>query len=782
MAARPTPHSIALAALISLHCEENSPLYPEDNDNGFPLVDAFLQDSLLNRSRPWTQSHDRRIATLLQKLAGSVNQELARNFQKWLDIAASSIDAMTDLLMTVQQALQEGSVDSESANGMFLRSVCLGFDELPFEATVDLWEAFRVEVDEVQNPDAEPIEHGWALTSEQREMALREECISLAVQPNPLGLQDFHSHLLKILEHNPELPSAHFLRFLNCLQSGERVGAVEALHQYMDYALIRETDRDEILQFAAILKAALHHTSGDKRLSKAATEEAVRVAQQSQDTACVAFALGWLSVHATDSEQACELMGRCVQRAGEGNLRTLVAGANLSLAVASLQTENPTRAWVHLNDAAADSPTADTSNPLDRPTHMAQLDSADDALGIVARQELVAAGVWQGFGQNTLSKVASVGALHCHRGRMNVQDMLGAVQNIARTVLFGSNQRDLFHEMVSRLHPQFRSLEKDYHEVALSECIYGTALQALTSLRKELGLPSDRNITLSVFLVAHEWAVRRGDFRHAETLIVALHSQLNPLAHNYDEVCTDIAAQHSLLLSRQGRIEDAESKLRNVIQKCKNENKVTRAAELLLQLAMIDLEADRQQFINALSPLMECLSLSKKYELDSLHAAALSVFAQLHLRMGNPKRALGVVSAVLPSLLQNGHTSVQAEAYLTTALCYLHVAKGSKAEENRQNGLNSAVDALHRSAVLFTKCQDCMKLKEVYYLLARTCNEIPSRRNSRNEYAEQFMRISSHSDGCCVASETDEFISDLSDPGGIAKLASRSLPSIIKRV
>ena len=883
MASRPTPYSIALAALIVIHCEENSPLYSDkssssssnsgsssndDDDNNynskdalFAAVDAFVQQCLLQRpnKHPWTQTVDASITSLLHRLSLQQQQQIttttttavAHNFWQWLNIAASNVDAFMDLMLTTHRALQSGSVDVESANGIFLRSITLGYHQLSFEATVELFKAFAVEVRQAEHiflsssshvntekgqmmkgegkQQQQLLLHNWTLSAAQQEDALRDECLLSAVATTgaaaaaastaarscfhppaaaaaaaastPLSDDQMTYHLKQILALNPELPSGHFLRFLHCLRTGERVGAMEALHEYMDYyyAVVANTtgsgssggnnattnntnipNNGEILQFAAILKAALHQATGDPRLSRAATDEAVRVAQQSHDTACVAFALGWLSVHAaaaaaapaasTDTtlaavdttKQAQELMERCVQRATEGNLRNLAAGANLSLAVASLQTtaQNPaSRAWKYWNDAAADPPTTDAANTLDRPTHMTHLSSGEDAAGIMARQQLVAAGIWETFGKNALARLASATALQCHEENMTVQDKKIAVKNIARSALFGTGTTTTASSAFMN--------QKQVPSNTMNSCVYGNALKTLHSLHKKLSLGYESDTMLDVSLLLHEWAVRRGEFDHAASLMVSLQSQLHPRAEAYEDVCIDIASQRAFLQSRQGYVEKAVSTLRDVISKCKVKNQQTRVSELLLQLARIHMETDK--FTNSLSPLTECLELCQKHEQDTLHAAALALFAHLHLRMGNPRRAIGIIRAVLPSLLENGHITWQGEAYLALAKSYLEMANSDK-----NDSLNLAVRSFKQCENLFLKCQDCLRLKEVYYLLARACAASPVHKHHRDKYAQNFLdmknlQLNRHS------LKTVELMSLISKPDGIVDLASRAL-------
>ena len=85
----------------------------------------------------------------------------------------------------------------------------------------------------------------------------------------------------------------------------------------------------DILQFSAILLAMTHSTFGDSDLALMATEEAVRVAQQSKDTACVAFALGWLyEHHGQDDVQRRQLLERCATRASAAGISAATMTAN----------------------------------------------------------------------------------------------------------------------------------------------------------------------------------------------------------------------------------------------------------------------------------------------------------------------------------------------------------------------------------------------------------------------------------------------------------------------
>ncbi|CAN0355021.1 unnamed protein product, partial [Ectocarpus fasciculatus] len=110
-----------------------------------------------------------------------------------------------------------------------------------------------------------------------------------------------------------DVPKAHFLRLVNCMHHRELEGSLDSLHRYFDYAVRRGgpsmSSAEGFLdlakgaqggsgrhtpQHAALALARLHFEFGHLELASLALGEAIRVAQQSGDKACVAQAMGWL--------------------------------------------------------------------------------------------------------------------------------------------------------------------------------------------------------------------------------------------------------------------------------------------------------------------------------------------------------------------------------------------------------------------------------------------------------------------------------------------------------
>jgi hypothetical protein len=754
MAERPSALSIAVCALIALYSDSSSPLNEVEHEEKWEeQLSAFLQGFVLG------DFIDHGLVSFMHQVVQTTDQQTSSILLDCLERSCSSVDALVDLFGSLQSSVVDGTIDGASAHGVQVRKTCLGFDELSFEGTTRLWQALNDQVleissitpveliEEEKSPKYDSQQAAWPLSPEQIEAILRKQCVDL--EGTDHSFEKTEVEIRRILACNPELPLAHFLRFLNCLRHGERVGALDSLHQYFDYAMIKERKEApsadqpslvgrNIFQYAAILLAALHSSFGDANLSLKATEEAVRVAQQSGDPACVAYAIGWLYCNQTGMD-AGELLRRCSSRASEEHLRPLVAGANISLArhLLGAETTSAASCWTSLLDATTDPPPSSTTVALDRPTHMADIASSEEAMALLSRQILVGAGVWESFGLNGLSGLTTLVDLQCYSEHMSAQEIASAVTNLACVSLCGPapGRFDLMDDDdlagTTGSTPSF--------------CRYATALNILIRLHEN---QKATDTTYSVALVLHEWAVRRGDLGHAEFLSGLLHSFLHPRMSNYNAAYVETMSQHVLLLSRQGRWEKAKHLAKELCETCQREGGGLRVqhASLLIQLAIIHLDSSPHNFIGALPPLLECLSMCEKHAMDSNHATALSVLAQVQMRMRNTKQAIALLNAALPSLLQHTHIWFAGEASLTLGKCHLQRANEAQPKGHTAviHILRSAITSLEMAECRMRECQDAVRLREVYYLLARTYNSIPGKLDKRNDASQRFVNVSRH--------------------------------------
>ena len=201
-----------------------------------------------------------------------------------------------------------------------------------------------------------------------------------APTPTPAGYERTVEHLARISRDDPTLPPLHYARFLACLRNGERIGAVESLHRYFDYAVIagrreavgrlldyngdgagaagsggaggndarqQQQQRQQqqggansgaaagggadpadplkpLSRYAPLLLTMLHHSHGQHGLARKAAEEAIRVGQQCSDSGAVTLALGWLAL--LDQELGGGGGGGGGHNAASGNAGDAVGG------------------------------------------------------------------------------------------------------------------------------------------------------------------------------------------------------------------------------------------------------------------------------------------------------------------------------------------------------------------------------------------------------------------------------------------------------------------------
>lgn len=285
-------------------------------------------------------------------------------------------------------ASKEVTVDPTSRMGLYVRRRVLGFDMLCFESTARLWEECRRWVDdgwdwiEQRQRYEEEEDYGqglqsqaqahscWPPTSAQLSSHLYDYCTNnndnhtantdgggtTTPTPAPAVYERTMEHLARISRDDPTLPPLHYAKFLACLKNGERIGAVESLHRYFDYAVIagrreavgrlldyhcdgagggggggiggggaggnndarqqQQQQRQQgganggasaggadqadplkpLSRYAPLLLTMLHHSHGQHGLARKAAEEAIRVGQQCSDSGAVTLALGWLAL------------------------------------------------------------------------------------------------------------------------------------------------------------------------------------------------------------------------------------------------------------------------------------------------------------------------------------------------------------------------------------------------------------------------------------------------------------------------------------------------------
>jgi len=684
-----TAFSLGLCALIALISDVNSPMEGDRED----LI-RFLQETIQDNSDPMS------LSSLAQKIQ-QVDPGCAHIWMQLLTASAESIDSLLELVSSFQKALQDGIVDGASQAGILIRTTCLSLDDMLFDRIGVLWKNYHEEIEALINRKEY---HEETRQSTPSTHSLRLACLALertgVVQSTPDQLSS-------------DYPEGHFLRFMQHLSEGERVGAVHSLHQFVDTAMIAErkkeheacTKRSNVLGHAAVLLASIHAKFGEGSLHKLATEEALRVAQQSGDSASIAFAMALL-YESGFGGSAEDLLNQCNIRATGARCFSLANSANLAMAKEFLARGNIQDAWrewmLSTIEKSADPTTVWTDRPARLTTNTRQLQS---------QQLIVGLEMWESLGFYGMTLLLSKIALN--------SKIIGLSQ---QTHLVGKSIQ------ASMYGPELCS--------SRSRSRYQAALDLITKV-------NPNNIKFLKALVMHEWACRLGRLQDARVLLGFLQSYLNPCMNNYLLATVQVGSQHALLLSRQGRFDKAKTVLTELLDICKEGDLPKERITVMIQLATNELDASPDIFTGALKPLLDCLELTEKLSIDSLNATTLSLLAQIQVRLSKPKKALPMLKAAMPNLRQQGHIWYFAEAHLTLAKCYLLLANE---EKRRVASLNETLQWLERAGEIFTECQDLLRLKEVFYLQARVYNVLPGEVGNRDEACRKFVNLTNYMD------------------------------------
>ncbi|KAL7508460.1 hypothetical protein ACHAXN_005534, partial [Cyclotella atomus] len=731
-------------------------------------------------------------------------------------------------------------LDGDSSFGVYLRKICLGMEELPFEAMSRLWIAFGGFVKDATtcNTTTKATAEEWLPSSSQVESIVKKSCLSINSHDN-----FFWNDTAKranwttdtsgtdLLQTHPETTSLHFLLFYTSLLQHERCATLESLHRYFDYGMIHERkERAErnlagiittgstsatightmpsgpnggittsvnneqqrtaqmirptnpnaatqnnnkvykesnIMQYAAILLAMTYHRFGYKSLALQATQEAIRVAQQSNDEECVLFAQGWL---AYIQEDDVSMLRRCRDRAVERGLGSLAAGAALELGRREgygrvkrqddLEDEGDglgvCLAWESIMTAGRSAPvggrglmmggtSASRGGGVQYVTDVDNMTSSE-ALSILGRQNMAIAGLWDSTGHSSSASLSSIASLNGYN--LSPGDAAYAMQRILSSFCSVPCLDPLSMETALKSTTQPR------------RCIYSTSLNVLKALH---GKGSAFDWVQSTTSVLHEWSVRSHDLNIAQMLecILANHAAFPSSPSNAIEASLVSLSRSAHAHLQAGDFSTAKVATRQAMLLAANNSFLIHQGWQLLQLSLIDLEAAisapsvNPAVERALPSLLECLHLAEKHSMDPLRAVALITLARVLLNMGRFQRARALLSSAMPLVMQHGHMWFQAEACLTLSKCHLAEARKMESDtpsvtkSTRIKSISSpatlqrtALSQLEKAITLFIKIDDVQRLRQAYYLQAVVYNSIPRMEAKRDEAAQKFSELS----------------------------------------
>ncbi|XP_037536636.1 anaphase-promoting complex subunit 5 [Nematolebias whitei] len=517
------------------------------------------------------------------------------------------------------------------------------------------------------------------LSQKQAEYFLARQAYLLKNDENkalkPAALQEELNNMLKF---NPDFAEAHYLNYLNSMRVQDIFLSAHSLLHYFDRLILSSTEGKSngeegygrSLRYAALNLASLHCRFGHYQQADLALQEAIRIAQESNDHVCLQHCLSWLytleQMKGTDSTVLTE---DSVKMAAHFCLPYLA-----SLGIQSLVQQGATQGKTahKLMDALKDTDIL----------HWKQ--SLSELIEISLAQTT---SIWRMYGKSTM-------ALQQAQLLLNMSSL--------EPVNFGVHQNNTEAFAVALCH---------LAELHAEQGLYAAASEVFQHLKEQFP-PHTQHAKLWMLCdlkIQFEKHMNERKYHLAEPLVNAV-SALNKTEGLYRK------AQVLKALSRS-------TEAYNILQRLQVHCEKTKCTDVIIRvmLSTAELHWESSGFSTALPILLQALTLARQHHLQSLVSESILHLAFTQLMLGVPDRALLVLHEAMEPVLAHGAVIDKGRAILLAARCQMAVA-GFGPNGHGQPDLQLALlaaDTLNEAAVYFSKLNCKERLRDVHYLQAQ---------------------------------------------------------------
>ncbi|XP_053938734.1 anaphase-promoting complex subunit 5 [Cuculus canorus] len=710
-----TPYKMALLALLSeLVC------------GGVEL--ALLERRRLNRLLlPLLQGPDMPLSRLRKAIEESC-PNLARSVHLRLKIMAEGeLKDMELFFDDLSEAFSgtEPEVHKTSVVGLFLRHMILAYNKLSFSQVYKLYTSlqqyFRNDekkngIDESDMELANTEELDGKMEKEELDVPLREEEIScsgplsqkqaeyfLSQQASllkndetkaltPASLQKELNNLLKF---NPDFAEAHYLSYLNSLRVQDVFSSTHSLLHYFDRLILTgaesKSNGDEgygrSLRYAALNLAALHCRFGHYQQAELALQEAIRIAQESNDHVCLQHCLSWLCILEQKMFDSCVLLEHSVNKSLHFGLPYLA-----SLGIQSLvqQRAFAGKAANKLMDALKDSDLLHWKHSL------------SELVDISIAQKTA---IWRLYGRSTMAL-------------QQAQTLLS--MNSLEAVNVGVQQNNTESFAVVLCHLAELHAEQGY---------FAAASEILKHL-KERFPPNSQHAQLWMLFdqkIQFERAMNDGRYHVADSLVAGI-TALNS---------TEGVYRKAIVLKAQNQMSEAYKLLQKLLIHCQKIKNTEMVISVLLSIAELYWRSSCHTI--ALPVLLQALALAREYSLQYLASETVLNLAFSQLILGIPEQALNILHMAIEPILAHGAVLDKGCAMFLVAKCQVASA-ASYTPQKKIEVLESAISNLNEAKTYFAKVDCKEQLRDVLYFQARLFHTL-GKTQERNKCAMLFRQL-----------------------------------------
>ncbi|XP_028914632.1 anaphase-promoting complex subunit 5 [Ornithorhynchus anatinus] len=619
----------------------------------------------------------------------------------------------------------EPEVHKTSVIGLFLRHMILAYNKLSFSQVYKLYTALqqyfkdsekKATVEETDMELTNPEELGGKMEKEELDGPLREEEIScsgplsqkqaeyfLSQQASllkndetraltPASLQKELNNLLKF---NPDFAEAHYLSYLNSLRVQDVFSSTHSLLHYFDRLILTgaesKSNGDEgygrSLRYAALNLAALHCRFGHYQQAELALQEAIRIAQESNDHVCLQHCLSWLYILEQKRSDSCVLLEHSVKKAVHFGLPYLA-----SLGIQSLVQQ---RAFAgktanKLMDALKDSDLLHWKHSL------------SELIDISIAQKTA---IWRLYGRSTMA--------------LQQAQMLLSMNSLeAVNVGVQQNNTESFAVVLCHL-----------AELHAGQGCFAAASEVLKHL-KERFPPNSQHAQLWMLCdqkIQFDRAMNDGKYHVADSLVAGI-TALNSIEGIY---------RKAIVLKAQNQMSEAHKLLQKLLIQCQKIKNTEMVISVLLSTAELYWRACCHTI--ALPVLLQALALSREYRLQYLASETVLNLAFSQLILGVPEQALNILHMAIEPILADGAVLDKGRAMFLVAKCQVASA-ASYAPPKKAEALESAILNLNEAKSYFAKVDCKEQIRDILYFQARLYHTL-GRNQERNKCAMLFRQL-----------------------------------------
>lgn len=712
-----TPYKIALLVLLD-----------EITSAQITLVERRRLNTLI---LPLLQGPDMTVSQLIKTIDECCPQVACAVYRRVQLMAEGELKDMEEFFYAVPSAYNgtEPEVQKTSVVGLFLRHMVLAYNKLSFSQVYKLYTGLQRYCDsDKKKPTADAEtendmeltdieELGTVMEKEELDLPLRTEdafCRGPLSQKQAeyfltqqayllkndenraLGPAALQKELNNLLKFNPDFAEAHYLSYLNSLRVQDVFSSTHSLLHFFDRLILTGGDSksngDEghgrSLRYAALNLAALHCRFGHHQQAKLALQEAIRVAQESNDHVCLQHCLSWLALleEKTGSDSAI-LLEHSVKKAVQFSLPYLA-----SLGIQSLvqQRAYSGKTATKLMEALKDSDMLHWKHSL------------SELIDISIAQKT---SIWRMYGQSTMAFLQAQILLS-----MNSLEAMNSTTQQSNTEAFAIV---LCH--LADLHAE--------------QGCFSAASEILKHLRERFP-PHSLHAKLWMLFdqkIQFDKAMSDGKYHVAEALVTGI-TALDHMEGLY---------RKALVLKSQNQTPEACKVSQNLLTLCQKKKNTEMLIRVILLIS--ELYCRSSCHTVALPLLLKALALSREYQLQYLASETILHLACSQLMLGIPEQALSILHMAIEPILAHGSVLDKGRAMFLTAKCQVASA-AALSHGHKKEALESAIQSLNEAKAYFVEVDCKERMKDVFYFQARLFHSLGNIQE-RNKCAMLFRQL-----------------------------------------